>query len=87
MTIDLSPNSVCALILWRSGLGLLMGKFHQFVTELSACDTSLFSFLEDNFSIYQWSFNKFGVCIDIVEICFGIEDGQILSIFDRVICL
>ena len=23
-------------ILWRSGLGLLMGKFHQFLTELSA---------------------------------------------------
>ena len=22
-----SPNLVCALILWRSGLGLLMGKF------------------------------------------------------------
>ena len=30
-----SPNLVCALILWRSGLGLLMGKF----TELSARDT------------------------------------------------
>ena len=27
-----SPNSVCALTLWRSGLGLLMGKFHQFLT-------------------------------------------------------
>ena len=25
-----SPNLVCALILWRSGLGLLMGQFHQF---------------------------------------------------------
>ena len=24
-----SPNLVCALILWRSGLGLLMGKFRQ----------------------------------------------------------
>ena len=31
-----SPNFVCALILWRSGLGLLMGKFHQIFTELSA---------------------------------------------------
>ena len=25
-----SQNLVCALILWRSGLGLLMGKFHDF---------------------------------------------------------
>ena len=34
-----SPNLVCALILWRSGLRLLMGKFHQMFTELSARDT------------------------------------------------
>ena len=30
-----SLNLVCALILWRSGLGLLMGKFRKFFTELS----------------------------------------------------
>ena len=30
------PNFVCALILWRSGLGLLMDKFRQIFTELSA---------------------------------------------------
>ena len=30
------PNLVCALILWRSGLGLLMGKFRQTLTEFSA---------------------------------------------------
>ena len=29
-----SPNLVCALILWRSGLGLLMDKLHQFWTEV-----------------------------------------------------
>ena len=39
-----SPNSVCALILWRSGQGLFMGKFHQFLTELPARDRSVFSF-------------------------------------------
>ena len=39
-----SPNLVCALILWRFALGLLMGKFHQFLTELSGWDTSIFSF-------------------------------------------
>ena len=26
------PNLVCALILWRSGLGLLLGKFRSFLT-------------------------------------------------------
>ena len=30
-------------------------------------------------------FNQLGICIDIVEIWFGIGNGQILSIFDRVI--
>ena len=43
-----SPNLVCALILWSSGLGLLMGKFHQIFTELSARDTPIFSFPDDN---------------------------------------
>ena len=31
-----SPNLVCALILWRSGLGLLMDKVLQFLIEISA---------------------------------------------------
>ena len=64
-----------------------MGKFQQLLTELSACETSVFSFLDNNFSKYQWTFTRLGMCIDIVDICFGIADGQILSIFDRVICL
>ena len=46
-----SPNSVCALILWRSGLGLLMGKFRQFLTELSARDMPIFSFPDNNLRI------------------------------------
>ena len=37
------------------------------------------SFLDDNLSKCM--------CIDIVEIWFGIANGQISSIFDRVICL
>ena len=63
-----------------------MGKFRQFLTKLSARDMSVFSFLDDNFSKYQWIFTKFGICIDIVDICFGIANGWISSIFDRVIC-
>ena len=46
------PNLVYVLILLRSGLGFLIGKFRQFLTELSArrmivaeCDRFSFSFL------------------------------------------
>ena len=45
-----SRNLVRALILWRSGLGLLMGTFRQIFTELSARDTPVFSFPDDNLS-------------------------------------
>ena len=69
--------SKCALILWRSGLGLLMGKFHQFLTKNLARDGSIFSFPDDNFSKYQWIFTKLDVCIDIEEICFGMLIGKI----------
>ena len=31
--------------------------------------------------------SKFSICIDIVEVWFGIANGQILSVFDTVICL
>ena len=77
--------SVC-IDLWKSGLGLLMGKFCQFLTELSAHDTSEFLVQDNKFGKCQWIFTKLGMCIDIVEIWFGIANGQILSIFDRVIC-
>ena len=38
------------LTIRRSGLELLMGKFRQIFTELSARDTSICSFLDDNLS-------------------------------------
>ena len=60
-----------------------MGNFCQILTELSARDTPIFSFLDDNVSKHQWIFTKLGICIDIVEIWFGIANGQILSNFDR----
>ena len=44
-------------------------------------------FPDDNLSNQQWIFTKFGLCFDIVEIWFGIANGQISSNFDRVICL
>ena len=61
-----------------------MGKFRQFFTVI--CPTCPnFSFTDDNLCQHQWIFTKLGMCIDIVEIWFGIANGQILSIFDRVI--
>ena len=30
-------------------------------------------------------FSPNGVCIDIIDICFGIANGRILFIFDRVV--
>ena len=46
-----------------------------------------FSFPDDNLSECQCIFTKLGMCIDIVEIWFGIANGQISSNFYGVICL
>ena len=68
-----------------------MGKFCQIWTELPAQDAPIFSFLfpDDtcNLSKHQWIVTKLGMCIDIVEIWFGVANGQISSNFDGVICL
>ena len=49
---------------------------------LSYICLSVFLFPDDNLSKCQWIFTKLGVRIDIVEIWFGIVNGQISSIFD-----
>ena len=50
----------------------------------SICHTSIrILFLDDNLSKHHWIFTKLGMCIDIVEIWFGIANGEILSISDR----
>ena len=46
-----------------------------------------FLFPDDNLSKHQWIFIKLGMCIDIVDIWFGIANGQISSNFFGVICL
>ena len=45
-----------------------------------------FSFPDDNLSKHQWTFTKLGMCIDIVEIWFGIANGQISLNFYGVYC-
>ena len=41
---------------------------------------------DDNLSKHQWIFTKPDMCIDIVDIWFGIANGQISSNFYGVIC-
>ena len=53
---------------------------------LSYICPSILSFLDNDLSKYQWIFTKLGMCIDNVEIWFGITSGQILWIFYIVIC-
>ena len=59
---------------------------HESVRLSVVCPSVRFSFPDDNLSKHQWIFTKLGMCIDIAEIWFGIANGQISSIFDRVIC-
>ena len=74
------PNLLYALTLRRSGLGLLMGKFCQIFTELSAWDMPIFSFPDNNLS------NQTCYIYWYKEIWYGIANGQISSNFYRVIC-
>ena len=43
-----------------------------------------FSFPDDNLSKRQWIFTKLGMCPDIVDIWFGIANGQISSNFTEL---
>ena len=45
-----------------------------------------FCFPDEDLSKCQRILTKLGTCIDMKEIWFGIAYGQILSMFDRVIC-
>ena len=63
-----------------------MGKFRQIFTELSARDTPIFSFPDDNFSKYQGILTKLAIYIDIKAIWFVIANGQISSNLYGIIC-
>ena len=45
---------------------------------------SVVLFPDGNLSKHQWIFTKLGMCIDIVEIWFGIANGQISSNFKEL---
>ena len=62
-----------------------MDKFRQILKELSERDMPIFLFPDDNLSKCRGMLTKLGTCVD-KEIWFGVANGQILSMFDRVIC-
>ena len=80
-------------IMWKRGVGAtsLFIPRHTivagyYVFTLVVCESvhpsvvRLFLFPDDNLSKHQWIFTKRGMCIDIVEIWFGIANGRISSI-------
>ena len=62
-----------------------MGKFRQILRSYLLEISPYFCFPDDNLSKCQGILNKLGRCIDIKEFWFGIANGQISSIFDRVL--
>ena len=60
---------------------LQIRNFYTPPHDSALCLSICFSFPDDNLSKHQWIFMKLGMCIDIVEIWFGIATGQISSIF------
>ena len=66
--------------------GIANGQICQILTELSARDTPIFSFPDDNVCKCQEFLTNFDTCIDIKEVGFGIANGQISPVFNRIIC-
>ena len=67
---------------WRGIMVLCWTSVSLPIHRLFVCPSIflLLSFPDDNLSRYQWIFTKLGMCIDIVEIWFGIVNGPISSI-------
>ena len=61
---------------------VVVGYYGFMLVVLCPC---VFLLPDSNLSKDQLIFNKFGMCIAIVEIWFGIANGQSPSIFDKLI--
>ena len=70
-----SPNLMCALMLWRSGFGLLIHRFRQFLTVICPRHAHIFVSRQE-LSKYQWIFTELGTCFDIGEMSH--ENGRVL---------
>ena len=62
-------------------MGLLMGKFHPILTELSTRDIPMFLFSGNSLCKCQGILNKLDTRIDMKEIWFWIANGQLSSMF------
>ena len=80
-----SPNLVCALVLCRSSLKMIIGNFCHFWQSYLPATYPYFRFRIIT-SKFHWIFIKFGICIYIVKIWCRIANGQISSFFDIAIC-
>ena len=79
ITLAVCPSVVCQSVFSFPGSNL--SKYQWIFTRLCP----YFHFLTITLVInYQWIFTKLSTClwIDIVDICFGIANGRISSIFD-----
>ena len=68
----------------RSGLEFLMGKVCKIFIELSAWDTPIFLFPDNNLSKYQGILTKLAKCIDIKEIWLELLTGKFLKLFTEL---
>ena len=78
LRIFYTPPHNCGGVLWFH-----VGHpcVHPSVRPLYVRSSVHFSFPDDNLSKHQWIFTKLGMGFDIVEIWFGIANGQISSNF------
>ena len=74
-----SPNLVCALILWRSGLGLLMGKFFNFWQIYQPVTHPYFCFRTITWLNLNW-FSPNLICLLIM---WGSDWGLLLGTFSQ----
>ena len=79
-----SPNLVCALMLWRSGLGLLIGKFRQIFTELSAWDHLYFRFRTITWVNNKGFSTKLLYALTLRRSGLGLQMGKFLQFFTEL---
>ena len=63
-----------------------MGKYCQILTELSARDTPIFSFLDNNLCKCQGILTNLVHALILRRSDLGLLMGKFLSVFDRLIC-
>ena len=81
-----SPNLMCALILWRSALGLLIGKFRQFLTELFAHDTIMVGYYCFTFYFIILFVSHPIVCLFVFQLTFEkLIETQTLSFARKIL--